>query len=154
MAVSTSGRDSGSTTSPCASTRSDTSSRRWRGTSTAGPSWNRSYRLARAERRSSSTSRIPRVVIRAVRAPFPSSSALVTTVVAWASHATAPGATPSSPVTVSSAPMTPRQKSRGVVGTLTTRGAPPASSTRTTSVNVPPMSTPMRKLMGEPERMG
>ena len=90
----TSSSASGVTTSPWASMRSVTSKRQRRGTSTAGPSWNRSYRSARAERRSSSRSRMPRVVTKAVRAPLPSSSALVTTVVAWDSSVTSAGRTP------------------------------------------------------------
>ena len=93
---------------------------------------------------------MPRVVMRAVRAPLPSSSAFVTTVVAWASQATSAGATPRPVVAAASASTTPRQKSRGVVGTFTTSIPPPASSTSTTSVKVPPMSTPMRQLTGSP----
>ena len=80
----------------------------------------------------------------AVRAPLPSSRALVTTVVAWATQVTSVAATPRSRVAAPSASTTPRQKSRGVVGTLTTKIPPRVSST---SVKVPPMSTPIRQLM-------
>ena len=83
----------------------------------------------------------------AVRAPLPSSSALVTTVVACASHVTSAGAMPRLAVAAARASSTPRAKSRGVVGTLTTPMPPRASSTRTTSVKVPPMSTPILQLM-------
>ncbi len=90
---------------------------------------------------------MPRVVMSAARAPLPWRSALVTTVVAWASHVTSAGAAPRRCVAVASASSTPWQKSRGVVGTLTTPISPLLSSTSTTSVNVPPMSTPIRQLM-------
>ena len=68
---------------------------------------------------------MPRVVTSAVRAPLPSSSALVTTVVACASHATSAGRHAAARVAAASASSTPRAKSRGVVGTLTTP-MPPA----------------------------
>jgi hypothetical protein len=82
-----------------------------------------------------------------VRAPFSSSSALVTTVVACARSETSEGATPCLRVAVARASRTPRAKSRGVLGTLTTSRLPVVSSATTTSVNVPPMSTPMRHVI-------
>ena len=72
----------GVVTCPWASTRSVTSRRMCRGTSIWGDGWNISYSSARACRRISSTSRNPRVVNSAVRAPLDSRMALVTTVVA------------------------------------------------------------------------
>src|SRR5262245_20215573 len=85
--------------------------------------------------------------MRAVRAPLPSRRALVTTVVAWARKATSPAAIPWFPSAVATASSTPRPKSRGVVETFTTAIRPVAASARTTSVNVPPMSTPRRQLI-------
>ena len=74
----------------------------------------------------------------------------MTTVVACASQLTSAAATPRSRMAPASASTTPRQKSRGVVGTLATAIPPLASSTSTTSVKVPPMSTPIRQVIRSP----
>ena len=138
---------SGMTTAPWASMRSVISNRQRRGTSTAGASWNRSYRSTREERRSSSRSRKPLVPMKPARAPLCSSRALVTTVVAWARSETPAG---SIPCWARPWPM-PRNtawpKSCGVVRTLAIPMRPLSSSTRATSVKVPPMSMPIRQAM-------
>ena len=87
--ASSSTLSSGVSTWPVASSRSVSSKRRRRGTSGAGFSYNGSYSLGTRMRRSSSTSRKPRVVISAVRAPLPSRMALVATVEACRTSANA-----------------------------------------------------------------
>ena len=91
---------------------------------------------------------MPWVVRSAVRAPLPSSSALVTTVVAWASSETSAGRTPCARVGGGERVQHALSEVARVVGTFTTSRVPRASSATTTSVKVPPMSTPMRQLMG------
>src|SRR5712691_9245587 len=85
----------------------------------------------------SSTSRKPRVVMRPTRAARPSTIALVTMVVPCASAAARPaaGSSARSPLT------TPVEGCAGVVGTLHEYSRPDGSRA-TTSVNVPPTSTP------------
>ena len=94
-------------------------------------------------RRNSSTSRNPVVVISAVRAPRPSSTALVATVVPWETKPTAPPATPAR-LSVRRIPCRAAcSKSGGVEGSLWVQILP-APSVSTTSVKVPPTSAPMR----------
>src|SRR5499425_3266333 len=87
----------------------------------------------------SSTSRKPRVVMNPTGAPRCSTMALVTMVVPWASVAHGPvlGARATMPFKTPSAGLV------GVVGTLHD-SIRPAGSDATTSVNVPPTSTPIR----------
>ena len=87
-------------------------------------------------------SRNPRVVRNAVRAPLRSMRALVARVVPWTKTATSAGVIALSSSTVSSASKTPASGARGVVRTLAVRR--PAGASRTTSVNVPPMSAATR----------
>ena len=84
------------------------------------------------------------MVSSATTAPARSSSVFVVVVVAWTTIDSSLGATPA---------VTPRRSIRSanaiersgvVVGTLSVQTAPVASSTRTASVNVPPMSIPIR----------
>src|SRR5262249_37177884 len=84
--------------------------------------------------------RNPRVVMSPVTAPLRSSSAFVAVVVPWTTIWSWPGVA-SVPA---SAARTPSAWLRGVVGTLATRTAPVASSSKTRSVKVPPTSTPTR----------
>src|SRR5439155_6366922 len=82
----------------------------------------------------------PSVATSAVLAPRPSSSAFVATVMPWAKPLTSAGAAPAEASTASTAAMTPRDWSAGVVGALAVCRRPEATSTA--SVNVPPTSTP------------
>ncbi len=87
----------------------------------------------------------PRVAMTAVRAPLRSMTALMTSVVPWMTCSVAvtkPGWRASSLPTPSS---TASEGSAGVVSTFSTVNAPVASSRRTKSVNVPPMSQPSRQ---------
>src|SRR5436190_13247395 len=90
------------------------------------------------------TSRKPAVQRRAVLAPFLSITALATSVVAWASRSAADAERgvegPSSVRPASIA----RAGSSGVVNRFAVRTRPVSVSIRTKSVNVPPMSQPMR----------
>lgn len=100
-----------------------------------------------SERRISRMSRKPSVVIRAVRAMFPVTRALVAAVVPWTMRSISPmkasrlseKAAAASP----RAPRTPAEKSSGVEGDLNSR-SPPASSMTTQSVKVPPVSMQTR----------
>ena len=109
------------------------------------PSWNRSYRSARDDRRSSSRSRKPRVAMKPHLAPLFSSSALVTTVVACDSRVTSAGSIAFSASPWRMPSITPWPKSRGVVRTLAMPMRPLSSSTIATSVKVPPISMPIRQ---------
>jgi hypothetical protein len=82
----------------------------------------------------------PAVATKAVRATVPSSSALVATVMPCAKASTSPACAPASWSARSTAAMTPRDWSSGVVGALAVCTTP--SATRTASVKVPPTSTP------------
>src|SRR5215510_12395695 len=73
--------------------------------------------------------------------------ALVTTVVACDSSPTSAGMIWCRSIAMFSAISTPRARSSGVVGTLATPTLPLASSTRATSVKVPPISIPIRHAM-------
>src|SRR3954467_4423040 len=79
-----------------------------------------------------------------IRSSLPSSSWLVATVVPWLTAVTALRSRPNWPRTF----CTPARKrsagSAGVDGVLVVATAPVSSSTATTSVNVPPVSIPMR----------
>ena len=77
-----------------------------------------------------------------MRAPLRSMRALVAKVVPWTKTATSAGATAPSPITFSKASKTPASGARGVVRTLAVRR--PAGASRTTSVNVPPISAATR----------
>ncbi len=85
-------------------------------------------------------SRKPSVVTNAVRAPRRSRRALVATVVPCEITSASPAAIDA----LASAAITPADWSAGVDGTLATRM--PSSSTTTTSVKVPPTSTPTRAI--------
>ena len=90
---------------------------------------------------------MPRVATNPARAPLFSSSALVTTVVACDSSETSAGS-----MRLASRPwrmpsITAWPKSCGVVGSLAIAMRPVFSSTRATSVKVPPMSMPIRHAM-------
>ena len=93
---------------------------------------NRSGLLPRA---SSSTSRKPFVVSRAVFAPLRSVSALIMVVVPWKKAVMLSGLTP----LFSSTSMTPASKFGGVVWAFSCTSEP-SSPMATRSVNVPPMS--------------
>ena len=120
----------GSISRPAASRRPATSRRRSRGTRGSGRSAQMSYSDGRSWRAISITSAKPAVVTRATVAPRRSSRALVATVVPWASSS---GWLPSRPS------RTARPGSSGVDSTLAIE-----PSAITTSVNVPPVSTPQR----------
>ena len=82
----------------------------------------------------------PSVATSAVRAPAPSSSALVTTVVPWAKTSTSLAERPAFSSAAVTAAITPSDWSWGVVGDLAVMMRP--SSASTASVKVPPTSTP------------
>src|SRR5438309_123785 len=120
--------------------RSVTSKRSERGTGGGTrPGTSRRYRWSRCWRPISRTSRNPRVVTRAVRAPPPSSIAFVTTVVPWVRLATS-----SLGPSRACRPATTACEGSGVVGTFSIRSAPPADGCATRSVKVPPTSIPTR----------
>ena len=76
-------------------------------------------------------------------------SALVINVVAWTIGAViSPGRTPALASTVADTGRTPSSGAAGVVSVLSTTTRPEAASSRTTSVNVPPMSTASRQSAG------
>src|SRR4051794_37619103 len=81
----------------------------------------------------------PASVTRATRPPRRSSSALVATVVPWASSPGGPPAAEPAPVAARTPAATATDGSDGVDGTLAI-----VPSSATTSVNVPPVSTPTR----------
>src|SRR3954469_16381535 len=82
----------------------------------------------------------PSVATRAVRAPLPSSSAFVATVMPCARISTSSGVAPAASSAARTASITPSDWSRGVLGALAVCRRSPATSTA--SVNVPPTSTP------------
>ena len=138
--ASTSARASGRRTWPAAPMRSSSTWRWWRAIRGSGSTRFRSYCSNRLSVRISITSRKPLVVISAVLAPRRSISALVARVVPWRTMVTSPGATPARAQTCPTASMMPSSGAAVVVSTLTEVSAAPASST--TSVKVPPISTP------------
>lgn len=125
---------------PPGPTRSGSSKHSARGTSGSGRRAARSYNSTRCWRPICSRSRNPAVVTKAVRAPLRSNNALVATVEPWTICLLAIGTrcNPSS---------TARAGSSGVENTLKVVRRPVASSKMTKSVNVPPMSIPMRTLI-------
>ena len=132
-------------TAPSGPMRSRTPRRMARGARNTGVwgSSRTSYIWRRIWRPISRVSRNPSVVTIPSRPPLRSSTALVATVVPCASWATAPGSTPCSAARRRTAAMAASPGSAGVLGTLNTTGGRP-SRTHTTSVNVPPTSTPTR----------
>src|SRR3954468_13014311 len=85
-------------------------------------------------------SRKPSVATSAVRAPLPSSSAFVATVMPWAKTLTSSGFAPAASSAAETASITPSDWSLGVLGALAVCRRSP--TTITASVNVPPTSTP------------
>src|SRR3954468_6182900 len=85
-------------------------------------------------------SRKPSVATSAVRAPLPSSSAFVATVMPWAKTLTSSGFAPAASSAAETASITPSDWSLGVLGALPVCRRSP--TTITASVNVPPTSTP------------
>ena len=79
-----------------------------------------------------------------IRSSLPSSSWLVATVVPWLTTATSAPDAPSRPSTLSTAARKPSAGSAGVDGVFVVTSTPVASSSATTSVNVPPVSMPIR----------
>lgn len=145
-ACRTASSSSGVSTAPSWRMRSGTSSRQRRGTNGTGFSTCRSYRSGRIWRASSSRSRKPSVVIRPVRAPWRSSRALVATVVPCPRNA---------PRRKRRAGLLQDRRPPSTIASLGSRGvdvnlntdSSPLSSTRQTSVKVPPVSTPTRTLI-------
>src|ERR1044072_1596674 len=128
---------------PWTSMRSGTVKRSARGTSGLGFSMVRSYWSERLSLAISRTSRKPSVASSAVRAPRRSITALVASVVPCTNTATSPKPFPAS-ARISRTPSRTASSGRcGVVSSLRVSRFPPSSNT--TSVNVPPMSTAMRK---------
>src|SRR3954447_16680994 len=84
----------------------------------------------------------PSVATRAVRAAFPSRSALVATVIPCAKSVTSSACSPARANADSTAAMTPADWSPGVVGAFAVTTRSPTTSTA--SVKVPPTSTPRR----------
>ena len=92
----------------------------------------------------SSTYLKPSVTSMPVRAPRPSRIALVATVEPWKRSLIAARPASSSPTTRSTPVKKPRAGSSGTDETFAVRTVPPSFST--TSVKVPPTSTPTRRL--------
>ena len=92
-------------------------------------------------------SRKPSVVTMPVRAPLCSSTALVAMVVPWNTCSIASGGTPFRAQSSRMPAITPSDGSWGVVGTLWIATLPAAVSQSTRSVNVPPMSTPISRIV-------
>jgi hypothetical protein len=90
------------------------------------------------------TCRKPFVVTSPTVAPLPSRIALVATVVPCSTWATSESAMPASAHTLPMPLRTPTDWSEGVEAVFARQVAPVASSTSSTSVNVPPTSTPSR----------
>ena len=86
----------------------------------------------------------PSLVMNPSRPTSPSSNWLVAMVVPWLTDATASMPVPSSPSIFASPAMNPWAGSAGVDGVLVTVSSPVTSSNATTSVNVPPVSMPIR----------
>src|SRR5215471_16428370 len=104
-----------------------------------------SYCSKRCSQAISSESRKPAVVIRAVLAPLRSIRALVASVVPCTTRPISDGGHLASARMARTPSMTPRSGASGVVRTLMAWALSPLS--RTTSVNVPPMSTAKRALI-------
>src|SRR4051812_43293530 len=79
-----------------------------------------------------------------IRSSLPSSSWLVATVVPWLTAVIASPDRPSEPSTLRTPLRKPSAGSAGVDGVFVVVVCPVSSSTATTSVNVPPVSMPMR----------
>ncbi len=145
-AFSTDASSRGTSTSPLAVTRSRTSLRSAPGARNAAASGcsTRSYMAWRIWRPISSTSLKPAVMIRPIFAPLASSTALVATVVPCTKRAMAPAGIDQSRSISVIAARTPALGLLRVVGILVSRTAP-SDARQTTSVKVPPMSTPISK---------
>src|SRR5258708_360592 len=89
--------------------------------------------------------RKPALTIRPSELISPCSSALVATVVPWARPATLSGAAPAAARILFTPRTSPIAGFAGVLATLVTSVAPDTISTDTISVNVPPVSIPMRR---------
>src|SRR5881628_1076970 len=122
----TAASSSSRSTRPRPSSRPGTVKRSGRGTRGSGRSMYTSYCSKRFSWPISRISRSPSVVTNAVRAPLRSMRALVASVVPWTKTATSDGGSPGA----------------AVVNTLAV--SRPAGLSRTTSVNVPPMSAASR----------
>src|SRR5262249_25656987 len=135
---------SASSPSPVALMRSRISRRKRPGARNVGVSGSsaRSYIWCRIWRPISSTSRNPCVVINPMQAPLRSSTALVATVVPCTKRATSCGGKAHSASICLSASSTATLGSLRVLGIFMIRVRAPGRRT-TTSVNVPPISTPM-----------
>ena len=92
----------------------------------------------------SRVSRNPAVEIRPTRPPLRSTTAFVAVVVPCTNWPTSERATPPS----ASTSRTPSVRSAGVVNDLDIDSSPVVLSKATRSVNVPPMSTPIRSGLG------
>src|SRR6478752_3852111 len=97
-----------------------------------------------------STCRKPWVVTSPTTAPLPSRIALVPTVVPCSTWAISVCAIPASSQTFPIPRSTPMDWSWGVDAIFVRQVSPLSEFTSSTSVNVPPTSTPSRKLMGPP----
>src|SRR5687768_12222754 len=87
-----------------------------------------------------------------IRSSVPSSSWLVATVVPWLTAVIASPSSPRRSSTLRTPVRKPSAGSAGVDGVLVVVVRPVASSTATTSVNVPPVSMPMRTRRGSMRR--
>src|SRR4051812_29464561 len=152
-AAASSSRPESSRSTPSGVQRSRAAIRRSGGTSGAGCSAHRRYRSARAWRPSATRSVKPSVATSAVRAPLPSSSALVATVMPCANVSTSCGSRCARSSAARTASITPRDWSSGVLGALAVTRRP-SSSARTASVNVPPTSTPNSIVGRDPTAYG
>ena len=144
-AIASSSSASGATMLPSAAIRSSTSKRRWRGTSGSGLSQVRSNMPGVRSRPISSTSRKPLVVSSPTRPPRFCSRVLEPTVVPCSTSVMSPGAMPASSRSAATPARTACSGWSGVDETFFAKRRP-SSATRTRSVNVPPISTPMRAL--------
>ena len=135
-----------STTRPFALVRSLISLMRSRGIGGAGNSICKSYMSYRCSSRISKVSPKPVVVTKPARPTLPSINALVMSVVACTIGAVISlGVTPAFAKSWRTPVRTPSSGAEGVVKVLSTTTRPDARSMRTTSVNVPPISTANRQ---------
>src|SRR4029450_9231893 len=103
------------------------------------------YSSKRGSQAISSESRKPAVVTSAVRAPLRSIKALVASVVPWTTSPTVDGGHLACARMVRTPSITPRSGASGVVRTFMAWAL--SSISRTTSVNVPPISTAKRAVI-------
>src|SRR5579871_325616 len=142
--ASTWSASSGRSTAPVGPSRSSMPRTASRGTSGTGASVKKFCGSGSRRRRISRMSSMPLVTSRPTALPERSMSVLTARVVPWTKDRIAAGSIARRAASIRSPSVTAEAGARGVVGTFSTSTSPEPSSSRTKSVNVPPMSTPRR----------